>query len=61
MVGGVSRLPFVMPEDCQIEPGEVKRESNSEFQVDTPTKISLFHGMNEPEVVDIHSQKVNHL
>ena len=63
MVGGVSRLPYMMPEDCQIEPVDAKRESNSEFKVDTPTKISLFHGMaaSEPDVVDIHSQKVNHL
>ena len=52
MVGGVSRLPYMMPEDIKL-----KEEPKSDYNVSTPTKISLIQ--LQEESLEIKSQKVS--
>ena len=57
MVGGVSRLPYMMPEDCQVDcQVEQKRDvSPVKFDLASPAEYSLFQ---PDEIDDIRSQKV---
>ena len=55
MVGGVSRLPYMMPEDIKIE--EPRSQKNGNFDVSSPTKISLIQLQNT-DSIEIKSQKV---
>ena len=52
MVGGVSRLPYMMPEDIKL-----KEEPKADYNVSTPTKISLIQ--LQEESLEIKSQKVS--
>ena len=53
MVGGVSRLPYMMPEDIKL-----KEEPKADYNVSTPTKISLIQ--LQEESLEIKSQKVSY-